>query len=173
MKALASEITRKLGKRLQWLQIRVRELTGTPSRVELVHVYSLPRRRYAAHKERDRGDADHRDDPGEVGCRYAEAHWRGRACIGLSPFPSDSRQCAILTGAGSAESETAHHRRGASAQRRAWRRHRDHRRADAQAGRVYAIRDPHCRFECHAPQLHRRRRLPEVCFWPDRSYRQT
>ncbi|EIW61251.1 Sec63-domain-containing protein [Trametes versicolor FP-101664 SS1] len=28
MKALASEITRKLGKRLQWLQIRVRELTG-------------------------------------------------------------------------------------------------------------------------------------------------
>jgi hypothetical protein len=28
MKALASEITRKLGKRLQWLSIRVRELTG-------------------------------------------------------------------------------------------------------------------------------------------------
>lgn len=29
MKALASEITRKLGKRLQWLHIRVAELTGT------------------------------------------------------------------------------------------------------------------------------------------------
>jgi antiviral helicase SLH1 len=28
MKALASEITRKLGKRLAWLSIRVRELTG-------------------------------------------------------------------------------------------------------------------------------------------------
>lgn len=28
MKALAAEITRKLGKRLQWLGIRVRELTG-------------------------------------------------------------------------------------------------------------------------------------------------
>jgi len=29
MKALASEITRKLGKRLAWLRIKVRELTGT------------------------------------------------------------------------------------------------------------------------------------------------
>jgi len=28
MKALAAEIVRKLGKRLQWLSIRVRELTG-------------------------------------------------------------------------------------------------------------------------------------------------
>lgn len=28
MKALASEITRKLGKRLAWLRIKVRELTG-------------------------------------------------------------------------------------------------------------------------------------------------
>jgi hypothetical protein len=28
MKALASEIVRKLGKRLQWLSIEVRELTG-------------------------------------------------------------------------------------------------------------------------------------------------
>jgi antiviral helicase SLH1 len=28
MKALASEIVRKLGKRLQWLSIKVRELTG-------------------------------------------------------------------------------------------------------------------------------------------------
>lgn len=28
MKALASEIVRKLGKRLQWLSIQVRELTG-------------------------------------------------------------------------------------------------------------------------------------------------
>jgi replicative superfamily II helicase len=28
MKALASEIVRKLGKRLQWLGIQVRELTG-------------------------------------------------------------------------------------------------------------------------------------------------
>jgi antiviral helicase SLH1 len=28
MKALAAEIVRKLGKRLQWLNIRVRELTG-------------------------------------------------------------------------------------------------------------------------------------------------
>lgn len=28
MKALASEITRKLGKRLAWLKIKVRELTG-------------------------------------------------------------------------------------------------------------------------------------------------
>jgi antiviral helicase SLH1 len=28
MKALAAEITRKLGKRLQWLGIKVRELTG-------------------------------------------------------------------------------------------------------------------------------------------------
>ena len=28
MKALASEITRKVGKRLAWLNIRVRELTG-------------------------------------------------------------------------------------------------------------------------------------------------
>ena len=28
MKALASEITRKLGKRLRWLSIEVRELTG-------------------------------------------------------------------------------------------------------------------------------------------------
>ena len=30
MKALAAEIVRKLGKRLKWLQIQVRELTGTP-----------------------------------------------------------------------------------------------------------------------------------------------
>jgi len=29
MKALASEIVRKLGKRLKWLSIEVRELTGT------------------------------------------------------------------------------------------------------------------------------------------------
>ena len=28
MKALAAEIVRKLGKRLQWLSVRVRELTG-------------------------------------------------------------------------------------------------------------------------------------------------
>lgn len=28
MKALASEIVRKLGKRLRWLNIKVRELTG-------------------------------------------------------------------------------------------------------------------------------------------------
>lgn len=28
MKALASEIVRKLGKRLKWLDIKVRELTG-------------------------------------------------------------------------------------------------------------------------------------------------
>ena len=28
MKALASEITRKLGRRLAWLRIKVRELTG-------------------------------------------------------------------------------------------------------------------------------------------------
>jgi antiviral helicase SLH1 len=28
MKALASEIVRKLGKRLQWLRVNVRELTG-------------------------------------------------------------------------------------------------------------------------------------------------
>lgn len=31
MKALASEITRKLGKRLKWLGIIVKELTGAPS----------------------------------------------------------------------------------------------------------------------------------------------
>jgi antiviral helicase SLH1 len=29
MKALAAEIVRKLGKRLRWLSIEVRELTGT------------------------------------------------------------------------------------------------------------------------------------------------
>ena len=29
MKALAGEITRKLGKRLGWLRIKVRELTGS------------------------------------------------------------------------------------------------------------------------------------------------
>jgi antiviral helicase SLH1 len=33
MKALASEIVRKLGKRLQWLSIQVRELTGMLARV--------------------------------------------------------------------------------------------------------------------------------------------
>lgn len=37
MKALAAEIVRKLGKRLAWLRIKVRELTG---------VYSLYRRGY-------------------------------------------------------------------------------------------------------------------------------
>ena len=35
MKALASEIVRKLGKRLQWLSIRVRELTGMRARCRL------------------------------------------------------------------------------------------------------------------------------------------
>ena len=35
MKALASEIVRKLGKRLQWLSIRVRELTGMHTRCGL------------------------------------------------------------------------------------------------------------------------------------------
>lgn len=33
MKALASEIVRKLGKRLQWLSIQVRELTGNASMI--------------------------------------------------------------------------------------------------------------------------------------------
>jgi antiviral helicase SLH1 len=36
MKALAGEITRKLGKRLAWLRIKVRELTGMcPPRLHL------------------------------------------------------------------------------------------------------------------------------------------
>ena len=35
MKALAAEIVRKLGKRLAWLSIRVKELTGAPPFVTL------------------------------------------------------------------------------------------------------------------------------------------
>ena len=35
MKALAAEIVRKLGKRLQWLAIEVRELTGRPNPLEI------------------------------------------------------------------------------------------------------------------------------------------
>ena len=35
MKALAAEIVRKLGKRLQWLAIEVRELTGRPNLPEI------------------------------------------------------------------------------------------------------------------------------------------
>lgn len=34
MKALASEITRKLGKRLKWLSIKVRELTGKVTAID-------------------------------------------------------------------------------------------------------------------------------------------
>lgn len=39
MKALASEIVRKLGKRLQWLSIRVRELTGPLLARSMISVY--------------------------------------------------------------------------------------------------------------------------------------
>lgn len=35
MKALAAEIVRKLGKRLKWLGILVRELTGTTSSISI------------------------------------------------------------------------------------------------------------------------------------------
>jgi antiviral helicase SLH1 len=40
MKALASEIVRKLGKRLQWLGIQVRELTGAFSRIVMFNYTS-------------------------------------------------------------------------------------------------------------------------------------
>ena len=62
MKALAAEIVQKMGSRLQWLGISVRELTGDMqlSRDEI------------------QTDADHRDDSGEVGRRYAEEYWRYR-----------------------------------------------------------------------------------------------
>lgn len=55
MKALASEITRKLGKRLKWLNIIVKELTGAfslksikPAFSDVVHTPTS--RRYAADK---------------------------------------------------------------------------------------------------------------------------
>lgn len=43
MKALASEIVRKLGKRLQWLSIQVRELTGVLTDCDqVIYIQSLP-----------------------------------------------------------------------------------------------------------------------------------
>jgi hypothetical protein len=52
MKALASEIVRKLGKRLQWLGIQVRELTGTFCHVGiLTQVSEVHHRRYAVDEE--------------------------------------------------------------------------------------------------------------------------
>ena len=40
MKALASEIVRKFGKRLQWLSIKVRELTGESKEYSLIYRHS-------------------------------------------------------------------------------------------------------------------------------------
>lgn len=40
MKALAAEIVRKLGKRLAWLSVRVRELTGMVSKLGRVISYN-------------------------------------------------------------------------------------------------------------------------------------
>jgi hypothetical protein len=46
MKALAAEITRKLGKRLAWLNVAVKELTGKsqnyPAKFDLRVAMSLP-----------------------------------------------------------------------------------------------------------------------------------
>jgi replicative superfamily II helicase len=50
MKALASEIVRKLGKRLQWLRIRVRELTGPCERYMTMDRFDRGHRRHATNQ---------------------------------------------------------------------------------------------------------------------------
>ena len=84
MKALAAEIVRKLGKRLQWLGISVRELTGASWRFERWWEELMIGRRYAAYEGGDCGHADHRHDSGEVGRGHSQAHGRGRASVGGS-----------------------------------------------------------------------------------------
>jgi hypothetical protein len=143
MKALAAEITRKFGKRLAWLGIKVRELTGDMqlTKQEIAETHT-----------------------GEVGCRDAQTDGGGRAGIGENDTESHgifSRGSGTVTDA-STESQAANHRRGASPERRARRSHRDHRGEDAPTSRVLPIAHPDRRSECHAAKLHRRQRLPPV-----------
>ena len=53
MKALASEITRKLGKRLAWLKIKVRELTGAFTAISTSSVVNPIHRGHAVDESRD------------------------------------------------------------------------------------------------------------------------
>ena len=83
MKALASEIVRKLGRRLAWLSIKVRELTGEVHFLLLTRTFlTFNSRRYAIDEGRNRKHPNNRDNTRKMGRRDKKAYWRRRISLG-------------------------------------------------------------------------------------------
>lgn len=137
MKALAAEITRKFGKRLAWLGIKVRELTGdmqlTRQEINETQIIVTTPEKWDVVTRKPTGE-------GELASVCRE------------------RLIARLL----AESQTVDHRRGALAQRRARSGHRDDCSKNAAPGRIESVVDPNSGTECHLAQLSRRQRLLTV-----------
>ena len=81
MKALASEIVRKLGKRLAWLSIKVRELTGEAD-LFLPTLLTFYPRRYAIDEGRNCKHPNNCDNAREMGRCDKKANWRRGTSIG-------------------------------------------------------------------------------------------
>ena len=106
MKALASEIVRKFAKRLQWLAIRVRELTGdmqlTKAEIAETQIIVTTPEKWDVVTRRPTGEGD----------------------IASVRTPLSATYIA-LKGFSNAEAKTVNHRRGPPTKRRTWCCHRN------------------------------------------------
>jgi len=108
MKALASEIVRKLAKRLRWLSIRVRELTGdmqlTKAEIAETQIIVTTPEKWDVVTRKPTGE-------GEI------------ASVSMSLWVKHM----VLKGFSNTETKIVNHRRGPPSERRTRRRHRDNR----------------------------------------------
>lgn len=82
MKALASEIVRKITKRLKWINITVKELTGGTyvTKFWAILIECHENRRHATHQNWDGWNSSHCYHTGKMGCRDTETERRGWTC---------------------------------------------------------------------------------------------
>jgi hypothetical protein len=115
MKALAAEIVRKFAKRLQWLAIRVRELTGdmqlTKAEIAETQIIVTTPEKWDVVTRKPSGE-------GEV------------ASVRVSLFAKDMD----LKGCANAEVKAVNHRRGSPSERRTRCRYRGHCRTNFASG---------------------------------------
>jgi len=108
MKALASEIVRKFAKRLRWLSIRVRELTGdmqlTKAEIAETQIIVTTPEKWDVVTRKPTGEGD-------------------IASVSMSLCVKHM----VLKGFSNAETKIVNHRRGPPSERRPRRRHRDNR----------------------------------------------
>jgi hypothetical protein len=141
MKALAAEITRKFGKRLAWLNIKVRELTGdmqlTRAEIAETQIIVTTPEKWDVVTRKPTGE-------GELASVSDIVWWTDNWLTDISESPASD------------------HRRSASAERGPRSCYRDYRGAHITPGREQSISDPDRWTQGYFAQLCRRQRLLEV-----------